>query len=352
MTAEMFWTGTPTSAARVAVDADRELRLGGVVVEADGIVGRIVLHGTQELGRRDGDLVVVRPGDRELEALPAAADAEAVGGKAVTEMPGISWSWRLRSAVISCCERVRSSHGASVTNMKPPPPKPCAVAKTLVTSPRSRNELDDRLGALHLLGGVVDRRPLRGADRDRDEAAVLERGELVGEERIGDRRGAGEEKRGGDDDDRRREAGIEQPRIEPLERRRRSRRRRGRSGCGSVACSPLPIQREASIGTRVSATKADSMTAKASTKPNSEKSRPAVPGKNEIGMNTAASVTVVDSTAKNTCRVPSTAAARGPRPSARCREMFSMTTIASSTTSPVASTRASSVRMLIEKPAA
>ena len=94
------------------------------------------------------------------------------------------------------------------------------------------------------------------------------------------------------------------------------------------------------------------MTEKASTKPNSEKSRPAVPGKNEIGMKTAASVTVVDSTAKNTCRVPSTAAARGPRPSARWREMFSMTTIASSTTRPVASTSASSVRMLIEKPAA
>jgi hypothetical protein len=43
--------------------------------------------------------------------------------------------------------------------------------------------------------------------------------------------------------------------------------------------------------------------------------RPAMPGKNEIGMKTAASVAVVEMTAKNTWRVPTTAAARGPRPS-------------------------------------
>ena len=51
--------------------------------------------------------------------------------------------------------------------------------------------------------------------------------------------------------------------------------------------APSPIQREASIGHSVSATKAESSTAKARTKPNSEKRRPATPGKNEIGMNTA-----------------------------------------------------------------
>ena len=39
-----------------------------------------------------------------------------------------------------------------------------------------------------------------------------------------------------------------------------------------------------------------------------------------------------------------------PEPKARWREIFSMTTMASSTTRPVASTRASSVMMLIEKP--
>ncbi|MNL51665.1 hypothetical protein D3C87_1747790 [compost metagenome] len=67
-------------------------------------------------------------------------------------------------------------------------------------------------------------------------------------------------------------------------------------------------------------------------------------------MKTAASVAVVAMTAKNTSWVPSTAAARGPIPSVRRRTMFSSTTIASSTTSPVASTIARSVRILMEKP--
>ena len=98
------------------------------------------------------------------------------------------------------------------------------------------------------------------------------------------------------------------------------------------------------------ATKQESVTANARTKPNSANNRPAMPGKKEIGMNTAASVAVVASTAKNTCLRPWTAAARGPRPRARWREMFSMTTMASSTTRPVARTSASSVMMLIEKP--
>ena len=84
--------------------------------------------------------------------------------------------------------------------------------------------------------------------------------------------------------------------------------------------------------------------------PNSRNSAPACPGRNDSGTKTAASVAVVATTAKNTCRVPSTAAARGPMPCARRRTMFSSTTIASSTTRPVASTSASSVRMLSEKP--
>ena len=68
-------------------------------------------------------------------------------------------------------------------------------------------------------------------------------------------------------------------------------------------------------------------------------------------MNTAASVSVVAITAKNTSCVPSTDAARGPAPMCRWRTMFSSTTMESSTTMPVASTMASRVRMLIEKPA-
>ncbi len=110
--------------------------------------------------------------------------------------------------------------------------------------------------------------------------------------------------------------------------------------------------RDAIIGQSDSATKAEIATDIASVTPNSRKSWPLCPGRNESGRKTAASVVVVAITAKNTCSVPSTAAARGPSPWARRRTMFSRTTMASSTTSPVASTSASSVRMLTEYPVA
>ena len=67
-------------------------------------------------------------------------------------------------------------------------------------------------------------------------------------------------------------------------------------------------------------------------------------------MNTAARVVVVARTAKKTCSVPKTAAARAPIPSDRRRTMFSRTTMASSTTIPVARTSASKVMMFIENP--
>ncbi len=112
-----------------------------------------------------------------------------------------------------------------------------------------------------------------------------------------------------------------------------------------------PSRRLAMAGTTVSATTDDRTTAMASVKPNSRNSPPSCPGRNDRGTNTAASVADVVTTAKNTCCVPSTAAARGPMPSLRRRTMFSSTTMASSTTSPVASTSARSVRMLTENPA-
>ena len=60
---------------------------------------------------------------------------------------------------------------------------------------------------------------------------------------------------------------------------------------------------------------------------------------------------MVATTAKNTLRVPITAAARGLTPFWLPRRwMFSSTTIASSTTNPVASTNASSVIRLSENP--
>ncbi len=60
-------------------------------------------------------------------------------------------------------------------------------------------------------------------------------------------------------------------------------------------------------------------TAIASTKPNSVNSRPAMLGRKAIGRKTEISVAVVASTAKKTCRVPTTAAASGCRPSPRWR---------------------------------
>ena len=113
---------------------------------------------------------------------------------------------------------------------------------------------------------------------------------------------------------------------------------------------PAPIL-AASIGQRDSATNEETATENAITKPNSENRLPTMPGMNETGTNTAASVAVVESTANTISRVPITAAARGPAPMARWRAMFSITMMASSTTRPVATTSASSVMMLSEKPA-
>ncbi len=59
---------------------------------------------------------------------------------------------------------------------------------------------------------------------------------------------------------------------------------------------------------------------------------------------------MVATTAKNTCLAPRWAATSGGSPSSIRRWMFSTTTMASSTTSPMASTRASSVSRLIENP--
>ena len=88
----------------------------------------------------------------------------------------------------------------------------------------------------------------------------------------------------------------------------------------------------------------------AKSSPNSRNKRPAVPGKKAIGINTATSTAVVAMTAKKTRRVPITAATLDGSPAARRRCTLSSTTMASSTISPVASTSAKRVRMLMEKP--
>jgi len=117
---------------------------------------------------------------------------------------------------------------------------------------------------------------------------------------------------------------------------------------GAALGVPSPGRRAASIGQIVRATKDEIQTATARTKPNSVKRRPAVDGRNEMGRKTEISVAVVASTAKNTWRVPSTAAARAAMPPRRRRVIFSSTTMASSTTRPAARTKASNVMRLIE----
>src|SRR5450432_2540388 len=100
----------------------------------------------------------------------------------------------------------------------------------------------------------------------------------------------------------------------------------------------------------VSETKADINTAAASTTPNSRNKRPTKPCKNITGKKTMASVIEVEITAKKISLLPSSAALRMGMPSSSFRKIFSVTTMPSSTTKPVASTIPSKVKILIEKP--
>ena len=73
---------------------------------------------------------------------------------------------------------------------------------------------------------------------------------------------------------------------------------------------------------------------------NSRKILPTMPPINRSGMNTAISDSVIDTTVKLTSRAPFSAASNGGTPFSRCLETFSRTTIASSTTKPVATVNA------------
>ena len=105
---------------------------------------------------------------------------------------------------------------------------------------------------------------------------------------------------------------------------------------------------EAIIGVSVSATKADNATAPARATESSRNRRPVLPSMKPTGRNTATSTVVVAITAKATWFVPRCEATSRGSPRSTRRWMFSSTTMASSTTRPIASTRASSVSRLIE----
>ena len=118
----------------------------------------------------------------------------------------------------------------------------------------------------------------------------------------------------------------------------------------------------------------DRPTAEASVTPNCVKNEPDVPGMKATGMNTAMKTSVHEMTATDTSLMASRVASRGPHtapegvsivfwalvspsgdeggaPLSSFAMTASTTTMASSTTVPMASTKANSVRMFREKPA-
>ena len=96
----------------------------------------------------------------------------------------------------------------------------------------------------------------------------------------------------------------------------------------------------------------DRPTDEAMVTPNWVKNEPDVPGMNATGMNTAIKTRVHEITATDTSLMASRVAWRASlMPPSIFAITASTTTMASSTTVPMASTRAKSVRMLSEKPA-
>src|ERR1700743_2337834 len=106
-----------------------------------------------------------------------------------------------------------------------------------------------------------------------------------------------------------------------------------------------------SAGVSVKALNAEIDTENAMVSANCRNKMPVVPGKSATGTNTATSTSDVAMTAPATSFIATDAALCGSViPSLMWRSTFSMTTIASSTTSPVASVIPNSVSVLIEKP--
>src|SRR5690606_17077515 len=105
-----------------------------------------------------------------------------------------------------------------------------------------------------------------------------------------------------------------------------------------------------SIGVNDKDTKAEIKTAAPITTPNSLNKRPTNPSRKITGKNTAANVMEIEITAKKISLEPFIAASIGDIPSSTFLNIFSVTTIPSSTTNPVANTIASKVSTLMEKP--
>src|SRR5215469_3320337 len=116
-------------------------------------------------------------------------------------------------------------------------------------------------------------------------------------------------------------------------------------------CSSLRSSNAASAGDKVRALKSEIAIEKAMVSENCRYRIPVVPGKNETGTKTEISTRDVATTALDTSAIATDVAVRASvRSSLMWRWAFSMTTIASSTTSPVASVIPKRVSELMEKP--
>jgi hypothetical protein len=111
------------------------------------------------------------------------------------------------------------------------------------------------------------------------------------------------------------------------------------------------MKRPQIIGVTVSDTKVDTTIAKTRVSENSRKSRPSIPCMNRSGMKAAIKDTEIDTTVKPIWRAPTSAASSRPIPASMLRWMFSIITIASSTTKPTEMVIAISERLSSVKPA-
>src|SRR5450432_2337802 len=89
------------------------------------------------------------------------------------------------------------------------------------------------------------------------------------------------------------------------------------------------------MGVSVNETNAETTTATDMVMANSRNNRPTIPVINKSGMKTAISETLSDTTVNPICLAPFSAASNGESPASIKRTMFSIITIASSTTKPV-----------------
>ena len=102
------------------------------------------------------------------------------------------------------------------------------------------------------------------------------------------------------------------------------------------------------MGVSSRATSKDTNTATEAVMPNWRKIFPGMPPMNAVGRNTATSVNVVAITASPISSAASIAASYGVFPIRRCRAMFSISTIASSTRMPTTKDSDSSVIVFSE----